>query len=198
MRSQLWIAPFLLCLVACGGPPICPVAAPADRSSCEDRGFVCEAGGSAHKRCSTVAICASALDPQDPEAIVWTVSAPATACTQQNDAACPSNFDSVPTATACGTTGLSCDYSVGRCDCLPCSPSGLNWRCRRWEIGLEARCPTERPQMGSACEVPNLLCRYDDACTVSFGPDLICLNERWQPRTGARRTCAVPTCGVDQ
>ncbi len=199
--AQVVLAGAVIAVAACGGPAVCPLVAPTNDSDCGDRGLVCESGGTPHRRCSTAAACQDALDPSNPTRTAWSVNAPA-GCTAENDAACPASYGSVPVAKACPTQGLSCDYAEGRCACVPCNPSdptasAIAWRCRAWSSGLAAGCPSERPLLGSRCDVDRFGCAYDDACRVSFGPDLVCFNQVWTPRIGAPRTCAAPVCGVD-
>jgi hypothetical protein len=172
--------------------------APANGGSCDNINFVCEGGGAAHRRCSQVATCT--IDPKDPTSLAW--STPDTSsCSAQNDPACSTTFGGTMVGQPCPTQGISCDYAEGRCACAPCNglPAGsLAWQCRKWTDDLDmVNCPAERPAMGTACSIgSDITCRYDNACTVSFGVDLVCRNERWQPRTGARTSCAQPVCGI--
>ncbi len=204
MRTQSPSSPFLFALLlpvawvaGCGGPPSCPAGAPPNGSACSDINFVCESGGSAHRRCSSLATCLSARDPNDPGALAWSVP-DNSSCSAQNDAMCATSFTGTQVGQACPAQGLSCDYAEGRCSCSPCNPTpGLAWQCRKWGDNLNTECPSERPVMGTACAInADITCRYDNACTVSFGLDVVCRNERWQPRTGARTTCAAPVCGI--
>lgn len=190
------VAILLVVLSACGGPPTCPVAVPADGSACGDRGLACESGGGAHQRCSTIFTCDDALDPNNPTHTTWTVTPPAASCTPQNDSSCAVTYASTMTATACPTPGLACDYAEGRCECVPCNPTGIQWRCRPWnDLKLGTGCPSERPALGTKCETNGTNCRYDDNCRVSFGPDFVCFDGIWTPRLGAPRTCGAPVCG---
>jgi hypothetical protein len=188
----------IVSLTACGGTPVCPKVIPGDGSSCEHRGLVCESGGGAHQRCSTIFSCGDALDPKSPTNLAWNVSPPDPSCMQVNDSACPADFNSTPVAKDCPSSGLSCDYGEGRCDCMPCNPSGLAWRCRRWgDVGTSATCPADRPALGTPCDSDGpQSCKYDDNCRVSFGPDLVCFEGLWQPRIGLPRACGVPVCGL--
>jgi hypothetical protein len=197
MRWAVAIATLVALLGACGGPPSCPLTPPADGSNCDHRSLVCETGGDAHRRCSTVSACQDKLDPKDPAGIAWSVTPPATACTTTNDVSCAATFGGVIAASVCPTAGATCDYTEGRCACVSCNPTGLNWRCRAWAEGLNDRCPSERPLIGSRCDdLDGLQCRYDDRCGVSLGPDLVCFGGVWTLRLGAPRACAEPVCGI--
>lgn len=194
MRAIVVLALFTL---ACGGPATCPIAVPADGSNCSPRSLVCEYGGDTHHRCTTLAACQDKLDPYDPAGIAWKVIPPAAGCLTTNDQSCAASFGGVQTATACPTAGTVCDYTEGRCECVPCNPTGSNWRCRAWAEGLNMRCPSDRPLLGSRCdELEGLQCRYDDTCDVSLGPDLVCFGGIWTLRLGAPRACAEPVCGI--
>ena len=190
MRALFVLLAAPLLLAACGSTFSCPTTTPTEGSSCSQRAFSCETGGSGnHQRCSTISTCTNAVSAS------WDNVKDAM-CTAKNDAVCATDFNSTPVGGDCTTQGLSCDYGEGRCECLPCGPSGLNWRCRAWSAGLDTDCPSERPALGSDCSMPNLVCRYDDKCSVSLGPDTQCLHERWQKASGGAPACSLPTCGI--
>ncbi len=187
----------LVFLVACSGPPTCPKAPPVNGSNCDHRSLVCETGGDAHLRCTTISACQDKLDPHDPAGIAWSVAPPAASCLASNDVSCPVSFGDVSVASVCPTAGVTCDYTEGRCACLACNPTGLNWRCRAWAEGLNTRCPSDRPLVGSRCDdLEGIQCRYDDGCLVSLGPDLVCFGGLWTLRLGAPRACPQPVCGI--
>ena len=190
MRALFVLLAATALLSACGSAFKCPTSTPGDGTSCDKRAFSCETGGTGnHQRCSTISTCTNAVTS------TWSNTKDAT-CTPQNTDVCATDYESTPIGGTCTTQGLSCDYTAGRCACLPCGPSGLNWRCRAWADGLDAECPSNRPALGSDCAFPNLVCRYDDKCTVSLGPDVQCLDERWQPASGGAAACSLPTCGI--
>jgi hypothetical protein len=177
-------------LVACSNTPTCPTTAPADGDSCHEAGFTCEEGGGDHQRCSTISTCANNLAP------TWS-NATTPMCTLTNDPTCSDTLLDTQIGAPCQTAGLTCDYSDGRCACAACSTattSGLGWACRSWDEGIADQCPTERPTIGSSCKIASQVCRYDNACTVSFGPDLQCISGKWQPLGGAPQVCATPMC----
>jgi hypothetical protein len=187
----------VLLAAACGGSPTCPKVVPQDGASCEHRGLTCETGGGLHQRCSTIFSCGDALDPTSPTHTAWSVTPPAAGCMQANDPACPADFATAPVAKDCPQEGLACDYDQGRCECVPCNPTGNQWRCRSWsDTTIGSGCPSERPAMGTACDSDGVICRYDDLCRVSLGPDLVCFDGLWQPRIGLPRTCGAPVCGL--
>lgn len=193
MRALLVVASLLaapLFLGACGDAFVCPTSPPVDGASCHKRSFGCEAGGSGdHQRCSTISTCTDALTA------TWSNTKDAL-CTPQNNEACAADYRSTPIGGDCTTAGLQCDYGEGRCGCLPCGPSGLNWRCRAWGEGIDSECPSNRPALGSDCAIHSLVCRYDDKCTVSLGPDIQCLDRHWQAVSGGAKACGLPTCGI--
>jgi hypothetical protein len=191
MRSLFFLVSLL---GACSNTFNCPTGTPTNGDKCTDRGFVCESGGGDHERCSTISTCLNA------GAATWS-NASDSMCTMTNDAQCGATYTSTNVGDTCPTSGLSCDYPEGRCSCQPCSTGtsmGLSWQCRAWSDGLATNCPSERPAIGSPCTTPTLVCRYFSTASscVSFGPDIECLNERWQPNTGAPVACAEPTCGL--
>ena len=189
------LASLALALSGCSNLRDCPSSLPASGSSCNHRGFACEFGGGDHDRCSTIATCSNT-----PTA-TWSLQSDAT-CMTTNDSSCSDTFLTTPVGQPCPTPGVSCDYpNDGRCSCVPCtggtqSGASYAWQCRSWDEDVDVKCPTDRPALGSSCKTDGLLCRYDNKCTVSFGPDIQCLEERWQPLTGGAVTCATPTCGI--
>jgi len=196
MRAFVWaLASLALVTAGCSSLPSCPSSAPADGSSCSHRGFVCEFGGGEHDRCSTIATCSNTPTS------TWSVEHDST-CTPNNDPSCAVDFNSNAVGSTCPTSGVDCDYTDGRCSCVPCAggmssgQTGFAWQCRAWSQDIDAQCPSERPALGSSCKKDGLICRYDNQCTVSFGPDIQCLSERWQPLTGGTTSCATPTCGL--
>lgn len=187
---------FALSAMGCSNKVACPAGKPPQGGSCPQINFVCETGGTAHERCSTVATCVNPHNSSDPESLTWSVADNST-CSTTNDNSCAVEYNGNQEGKTCPTQGVSCDYSEGRCTCSPCAPGGVAWQCRKWTDSLDPACPSDRPAMGTACAInSNITCHYDNACTVSFGTDIICLDEHWQPRTGARATCGAPVCGI--
>jgi hypothetical protein len=185
-----------LVLTACGGPSNCPPTAPTNNDNCNNQGLACEFGSDIHDRCTVTATCQNALDPDSANRNAWSVVAPAPGCSTTNDASCAASYTAVQVGGTCPTAGTSCDYDEGRCTCVPCSPTGFAWECRAWGTGVSAGCPTQRPLLGSKCDVNGVVCSYDSTCNVSFGPDVLCAGGLWQPRGGIPNPCGEPLCGV--
>jgi hypothetical protein len=182
-----------------GGAFVCPATAPQNGAACTAEGLTCEFGGAGVDRlCSTQAICLKGTSG----VATWQVTLPAPGCVgtpDQNPAACPATFTTLPTGSACPQQGLACVYTQGMCGCVTCfGDSGVTnqneWACDVFPA--PTGCPVPRPLIGSACTQEGLTCSYGEQCGVVGGPDLGCQGGRWaslpRPAGGA---CAVRQCG---
>jgi hypothetical protein len=184
----------------------CPVAVPSAQASCPSE-VACEYGGDAHGACRTVATCGGSAG-----AMKWTVAPPAEGCAAPvNPAACPAAYLTLHPASACPIAGgkLSCDYTEGRCACIPCTDEGglsAEWGCRPWDGAIalgsyapdaSASCPADLPELGAPCDYPDqTLCQYAAQCVgVSLGHSVACADGYWQPATPPPANCVGLTCG---
>jgi hypothetical protein len=121
--------------------------------------------------------------------------------TDTNPPLCPATYGAGE-GRACPLQG-TCDYSEGRCGCLPCAPDGgftgqssSYWHCRLW-TDISAGCPARSPVLNTACSVDGLVCDYSQCCGgPSLGPGLQCTGGRWQldPLLIGVCSCAIRLC----
>ena len=121
--------------------------------------------------------------------------------TDTNPPLCPATYGAGE-GRACPLQG-TCDYSEGRCGCLPCAPDGgftgqssSYWHCRLW-TDISAGCPARSPVLNTACSVDGLACDYSQCCGgPSLGPGLQCTGGRWQldPLLIGVCSCAIRLC----
>lgn len=98
---------------------------------------------------------------------------------------CPTTYG-VGEGRACPLQG-TCDYSEGRCGCLPCAPNGgftgqssSYWHCRLW-TDVPVGCPARSPALQTACSADGLACDYNQCCGgPSLGASVKCTGGSWQ------------------
>jgi hypothetical protein len=94
--------------------------------------------------------------------------------------------------------GVFCDYDEGRCGCAPCrdpatGQTNSDWSCLAWDAGAAPGCPARAPLLGSACDIPDLLCFYGGCTTIPIGNDMQCTDGFWRV-TSRAGTCAISAC----
>jgi hypothetical protein len=156
-----------------GGGKFCPALPPSGNMTCSPAGLECEYGANPNVDCNELYKCLAAG---------WTLASPKESCPPLS--ACPTNYDSISSgkvmclaADAPPTGGdLTCVYPKGTCICsngsLPVS-DGPYWTC----IDATAKCPADRPRLGSACSDEGQSCDYG-AC--EGGIAIACMDGYWQ------------------
>ena len=89
---------------------------------------------------------------------------------------CPTSYASVPKGQTCSPEGLDCAYPEGQCNCTRSGPVVRQepaWVCTPTSAG----CPAPRPDLGTACSQPGLVCDYGGC---SGGVNEICKDGYWQ------------------
>ena len=158
----------------------CPSELPANGSSCESGGLVCEYGASFIKQCNRIATC------HDAQWSVNDISAQLPECSAKNPTACPASSGGVPIGKSCSAQyPTRCNYPDMECGCVVATGGPLpedatavaTWYC---SAPKNSACPTARPRLGSTCHAaPSIECDYG-ACVLPGGTILDCVSGVWQ------------------
>ncbi len=143
------------------GSPGCPTTAPAAGSTCDvSPGHDCEYGSSPNPNCNSVFAC----DRKDTPTGVW-VEVPRSGTCPPSTGTCPASYSVAASGMGpCEVDGTTCDYPQGTCICTS-DPGGLPIiNGPVWSCTPANGCPEPRPNLGSSCASPGLMCDYG-ACS---------------------------------